>query len=167
MGEVADLEQLLRRLLAGSASEADRGALEEAFASGRLTLATGARAGDIIIVTGDGNILFQGGDAAAVREAFLALTPPVCANCPPTCRTLPAGRRQWKKLLQLVRDGSGQAAISVLEGMGGTGKTALAVHVAHKLAVHYPEAQIVVDLAGTSEAPEKIGLKRGLFGRFS
>jgi hypothetical protein len=75
MGEVADLEQLLRRLLAGSASEADRGALEEAFASGRLTLATGARAGDIIIVTGDGNILFQGGDAAAVREAFLALYP--------------------------------------------------------------------------------------------
>jgi cellulose biosynthesis protein BcsQ len=39
--------------------------------------------------------------------------------------------------------------------MGGTGKTALAVHVAHKLAVHYPEAQIVVDLAGTSEASEK------------
>ena len=82
MDETADLEQLLQRLLVGTASEADRRTLEEAFASGRLTLATGARAvavggsvTDTMIVTGDGNILFTAGDAAAVRQAFLALYP--------------------------------------------------------------------------------------------
>lgn len=56
-------------------------------------------------------------------------------------------------LLRLFLDGSGQAAISALGGMGGVGKTTLAVHVAHKLKVHYPEAQIFVDLQGTSESP--------------
>jgi hypothetical protein len=38
-------------------------------------------------------------------------------------------------------------------GMGGLGKTTLAVHVAHRLTDHYPDGQIVVDMAGTSTAP--------------
>lgn len=58
-----------------------------------------------------------------------------------------------EQLLHLFLNGSGRAAISALGGLGGVGKTALAVHVAHKLAGYFPEAQIVVDLAGTSEAP--------------
>ena len=56
-------------------------------------------------------------------------------------------------LLAVLRGGEGKAAISALGGLGGVGKTELAVHVAHKLAPDYPEAQIVVDLMGTSESP--------------
>lgn len=37
-----------------------------------------------------------------------------------------------------------------LQGLGGVGKTALAVRLAHQLAAHYPAAQIFVDLKGTS-----------------
>jgi hypothetical protein len=37
--------------------------------------------------------------------------------------------------------------------MGGLGKTALAVHAAHRLMTQYPDAQIVVDMAGTSAEP--------------
>lgn len=47
----------------------------------------------------------------------------------------------------------GKVAISAIDGMGGLGKSALAVHVAHRLTERYPDAQIVLDMAGTSAAP--------------
>src|SRR5690606_30999595 len=37
-----------------------------------------------------------------------------------------------------------------LTGMGGIGKTALGLVVAHKIAENYPDAQIYVDLKGTT-----------------
>ena len=37
--------------------------------------------------------------------------------------------------------------------MGGIGKTALALVVANRLAVNYPDAQIYLDLKGTSQTP--------------
>ena len=43
------------------------------------------------------------------------------------------------------------AAITAIGGMGGVGKTALAVHVAHRLAARYPDGQIVIHLEGTAE----------------
>jgi tetratricopeptide (TPR) repeat protein len=56
---------------------------------------------------------------------------------------------------QITRHLSGGegAAISGLTGMGGIGKTALALIVAHKLAPSYPDAQIFIDLKGTSPTP--------------
>jgi len=38
-------------------------------------------------------------------------------------------------------------------GMGGVGKTALAIHAAHHVVDSYPDAQIVIDLQGTSGQP--------------
>jgi tetratricopeptide (TPR) repeat protein len=65
-----------------------------------------------------------------------------------------AGRGpQMERLLGILGAQSGRVVISAIDGMGGLGKTALAVHVAHRLTTRYPDGQIVVDMAGTSAAP--------------
>jgi hypothetical protein len=65
-----------------------------------------------------------------------------------------AGRvAQTEKLLGVLSAPGGHVAISAIDGMGGLGKTALAVHVAHRLTERYPDGQIVVDMAGTSATP--------------
>jgi tetratricopeptide (TPR) repeat protein/transcriptional regulator with XRE-family HTH domain len=47
----------------------------------------------------------------------------------------------------------GSAVISGIQGMGGIGKTELAYQVAHQLRGMFPDAQIVLDLRGSSSAP--------------
>jgi len=58
-----------------------------------------------------------------------------------------------RDLVALLGEGKGGATISAIGGMGGVGKTALAVHVAHKVAAQYPDGQIVVEMGGTAERP--------------
>jgi len=58
-----------------------------------------------------------------------------------------------RDLVALLGEGAGGATISAIGGMGGVGKTALAVHVAHKVAAQYPDGQLVVEMGGTSERP--------------
>ncbi|MEV4495035.1 NB-ARC domain-containing protein [Micromonospora arborensis] len=43
--------------------------------------------------------------------------------------------------------------IAVISGMGGVGKTTLAVHVAHRLAVAYPHGRLYVNLRGAESSP--------------
>jgi len=61
--------------------------------------------------------------------------------------------KEVRELTALLGEGKGGATISAIGGMGGVGKTALAVHVAHQVAAHYPGGQIVVEMGGTSERP--------------
>jgi tetratricopeptide (TPR) repeat protein/transcriptional regulator with XRE-family HTH domain len=55
--------------------------------------------------------------------------------------------------------GPGAVVISAIDGMGGVGKTALAVHAGHRLAEHFPDGQLFLDLYGFAQdtAPREPG----------
>ncbi|MEV4119339.1 BTAD domain-containing putative transcriptional regulator [Micromonospora sp. NPDC049645] len=59
------------------------------------------------------------------------------------------GRQQT--LARLVKEVEAGARIQLIDGMAGSGKTALAVHLATALADDYPDAQLYIDLHGHSE----------------
>lgn len=62
------------------------------------------------------------------------------------------GRRDAvRRLLAAVREANGGSALHVIDGMAGSGKTTLAVHVANLVADAYPDAQLFVDLHGHSD----------------
>ena len=61
--------------------------------------------------------------------------------------------REIEKAELLAQIQGGGVAISGLRGMGGIGKTALALVLAHELAPRYPDAQFYLDLKGTSREP--------------
>ena len=54
-------------------------------------------------------------------------------------------------LVQAVHHGG--ATISALQGQGGVGKTALALMVAKRVVLDFPDAQIYIDLLGSGPAP--------------
>ncbi|MBN9519508.1 tetratricopeptide repeat protein [bacterium] len=58
-----------------------------------------------------------------------------------------------RRMAALLRGDGGRGGVSALRGMGGVGKTSLAVKVAHEVRDRFPDAQLVVDLRGTSDQP--------------
>ena len=90
-----------------------------------------------IIVTGDGNTIYFSPQRTVQMRA------PV--------NDFVGRENEIADLLKAIRNGSG-AAICGIKGMGGVGKTELALKVAHELKKDFP-AQLRVDLQGTSNHP--------------
>ncbi|MET8356768.1 BTAD domain-containing putative transcriptional regulator [Micromonospora sp. NPDC005171] len=86
------------------------------------------------------------GDLALAGRKALSIAP---------VRSLPraigdfTGRQQT--LARLVKEVAAGARIQLIDGMAGSGKTTLAVHLATALADDYPDAQLYIDLHGHSE----------------
>lgn len=58
--------------------------------------------------------------------------------------------KEESTLLTALKSAQGSQAITALRGIGGIGKTALALRVAHQLVEHYPAAQLFIELQDQS-----------------
>ncbi|MSP13384.1 MAG: tetratricopeptide repeat protein [Chloroflexi bacterium] len=81
------------------------------------------------------------------------------ASTPPALHQLPAppadftGREAQLAELRTHLGAQSAAQGALISGMGGCGKTALALQLAQELAPRYPDAQFFLDLKGTSRPP--------------
>jgi len=153
-----ELQAALQRLIDGNASEADRDAVRTALNTGVLltgdrAVAIGGNASDVIITTGDQNIVFsfKGTDAATVLTALSSIAPTRLHEVPPPPADFIGREDELKELLASIETGG--VTISGLQGMGGIGKTALALKLVEVLKPRYPDAQFFLDLKGASTQP--------------
>jgi hypothetical protein len=145
-----------------SASEADPPAPANTTTGERNVSIAGSSSGSTII-PGDHNVVAQ---TVHIHQSVpLAIVPAIAATAPapalePTVtplHQLPApphdfiGREQELSDL-LDRLGQG-VTISGMQGLGGVGKTALALVLAERIKPRYPDAQFYLDLQGASDHP--------------
>lgn len=145
--------QAIERVVAGSRAEADIQALVSLLQSGKIALATGDRAvalggsaNDAVIVTGDNNQIsvLKGADADAIKallqEAFQSFQPAQSIDSPNNIQhrgvTQFVGRD--RELSQLHQQLQNDRAVVAIVGMGGIGKTELALQYALKYQHAYP-----------------------------
>ncbi|MFJ7907297.1 AfsR/SARP family transcriptional regulator [Kitasatospora sp. NPDC096204] len=75
------------------------------------------------------------------------------------------GREAQTEALRAVLLAPRTVPVAVVAGLGGVGKTALAVHVAHGLAADFPDGQLYLDLHGADGRPTRPEEVLGVFLR--
>jgi DNA-binding SARP family transcriptional activator/tetratricopeptide (TPR) repeat protein len=97
--------------------------------------------------------------ASDAPGAAPAQTAPVPRQLPASVRSFVGRQAEAGRLDGLVRQaaktaGGGTVVISAIDGMAGVGKTALAVHAAHRLAGEFPDGQLFIDMHGYTQGHE-------------
>ncbi|WP_046776531.1 AfsR/SARP family transcriptional regulator [Streptomyces yangpuensis] len=156
-----DLEQLHRRILEGdpalaapepsppaTPAEEPEGPKEPAR---RTTGADGSGHGPGAPAAERDRTEEQHGRETALRPAP---APPRPAQLPPDAADFTGRTAPVRVLDEALGTSCAQAlVIATVVGMGGVGKTALAVHVAHRVRESYPDGQLYVDLRGSDPVP--------------
>ncbi|MFD7258053.1 BTAD domain-containing putative transcriptional regulator [Streptomyces sp. NPDC059874] len=88
--------------------------------------------------------------AARVRGAPCTL--------PPSLPDFTGRERELAEVLEACRHDVGDGPrVVAIDGMGGAGKTSLAVRAAHQLAEQYPDGRLYIDLRGFTPGEEPVG----------
>src|SRR5262249_30277677 len=121
---------------------------KEVNASGQGAVAIGGSVTDSAIITGS-----VGGDVVLgekhIHQAPITAIPALRQLPPPP----PDFTGREKELADLRQNLSADVTISGVRGMGGVGKTALALKLADELKNSYSDAQFYLDLKGVSAQP--------------
>ncbi|MBT2417457.1 tetratricopeptide repeat protein [Streptomyces sp. ISL-22] len=80
---------------------------------------------------------------------------------PPDIRDFTGRAREIAELIEQIEENTVGPAVHSIAGMGGLGKTKLAVHLAHKLAPDYPDGQFLLDLEAHKAGAEHRPLTTG------
>ena len=134
------------------------------MADGERTVTAKGNIEDSNVVTGDENVVegdgHLGDNVAGDKNVFEAPAPIVTAlhqlPSPPTDFT---GReKELEELRTAIEKGAktGGVTISGLQGLGGVGKTALALKLADEIKSSYPDAQFYLDLKGHEKHPMSV-----------
>jgi NB-ARC domain len=162
MTSFARLQAVFAAFTAGRATPEETSVLREAIATGQVQILTGERAiqfgrdaNGATVVTGDRNVVISvgPGDVAALLKTLAAQGRPSPNQLPADLPDFQGREDQVARLRAILRGGSGRPAIAAITGMGGVGKSALALHVAHLIVDETPDGRIFVDLGGTSPRP--------------
>ncbi|HEU5472950.1 MAG TPA: BTAD domain-containing putative transcriptional regulator [Actinophytocola sp.] len=93
--------------------------------------------------------------AAPVRPAY-PYAIPVPRQLPADIRSFVGRQAELTRLLTIADDRPQALMINAIDGMAGIGKTALAVHAAHRLADLFVDGQLFVDLQGFTDGVSPI-----------
>jgi len=102
------------------------------------------------------------GGAEGTRPESAAANVPVTRTLPRDIGSFTGRHAEMRKLLDGTRDAAraGVAGLFAVEGMGGVGKTTLAVHAAHTIMAEFPgqfpDGHVFLDLRGYSNGPTAI-----------
>jgi DNA-binding SARP family transcriptional activator len=104
---------------------------------------------------------------ATAAASPAALATPVPAQLPPPVAAF-AGRDEELARLGEILPGPDPAAVTIalITGTAGVGKTALAVHWAHRIAARFPDGQLYVNLRGFDPAGRALDPGQALRGFF-
>ncbi len=84
---------------------------------------------------------------------------------PPDTRVFTGRVRERDALIALAREASQRPStvvISAIDGMAGIGKSALAIHAAHRVSEHFPDGQLFIDLHGHTAGLEPMAAGEAL-----
>ncbi|MFJ9840984.1 AfsR/SARP family transcriptional regulator [Kitasatospora sp. NPDC101155] len=105
------------------------------------------------ILAADPDLVLPAAPAATTREDGPA-APPAPAQLPADVSDFSGRSELVGELSAVLMNATGQAVVvTSLAGIGGVGKTTLAVHVAHRVRAEFPDGQLYVDLRGAGTSP--------------